>query len=84
MAALDATETPEATMSSPDLGDLDEWMHSLPPTPTLDDEMRSLFDEDVYMEEKSWDGDEVMGEVCEEDAIMRDWTDEDVVMEGVT
>ncbi|KAG8713411.1 hypothetical protein FRC11_012262 [Ceratobasidium sp. 423] len=85
MTVLDAMDTPEVTMSSPDLEDLDEWMDSTPPTPTLDDEMRSPFDEDVDMEEAWGDEDEEMWEVYrDEDVGMGDWMDEDVVMEGVT
>ncbi|CAE6424683.1 unnamed protein product [Rhizoctonia solani] len=84
MGALDATETPEVTMSSPGFGNFDEWM-SVPSTPTMDEETKAPLDDEVEMKERAWDGDVMMWYGYKgEDEVMRDWTDEDVMMGGVT
>ncbi|CAE6489973.1 unnamed protein product [Rhizoctonia solani] len=84
VVALDATETPEVTMSSPGLGNFDEWM-SVPSTPTMDEGTNAPLDDDVEMKERAWIGEVMMWYGYKgEDEVMRDWTDEDVVMGGVT
>ncbi|KAG8687601.1 hypothetical protein FRC11_006920 [Ceratobasidium sp. 423] len=72
MAAVDAVGMPEVTMSS------------VPPTPIWN-EGRSSLDDDVEMEERCKDEDVVVWDAYRDgDEVMRDWTDEDVAMSGVT
>ncbi|KAH7336750.1 hypothetical protein B0J17DRAFT_768999 [Rhizoctonia solani] len=85
MVVLDTMETSEVKMSSLELRNLDEWMPSAPPTSTMDEETKALFDDDVEMEEREWREDRMMwGGYRGQDETMQDWTDEDVVMGGVT
>ncbi|KAJ1303567.1 hypothetical protein OPQ81_011751 [Rhizoctonia solani] len=80
----DEVKTPEVTTSYLNSEDLDERMSPVPENLVLD-QMRSTFDDDVEMGEICWDEDEVIWEVHrDENEVMRDWTDDDVVMVGVT
>ncbi|CUA72556.1 hypothetical protein RSOLAG22IIIB_10111 [Rhizoctonia solani] len=83
MLVADALETPEVTISSPDV-EMDGWDERDPPIPVLDEEMRSPFDDDVEMGEWKEVRAVMVGVYVDEDIVMRDWTDEDVEMSEVT
>ncbi|CAE6427936.1 unnamed protein product [Rhizoctonia solani] len=86
MLVADALETPELTISSPDM-EMHEWSEREalpPPNPVFDEDMRSPFDDDVEMGEWKEVCAVMVGVYVDEDIMMRDWTDEDVEMVEVT